>query len=106
MNRPQKINQIYREFRMALSDKFPAHELLRSAAKLIEIIEDDDPITVARVRDPWVPFDERPVDEAIADGGWKILSHEDWWFQMIGEDDVMSVQARLQLKGYGLEVAA
>ena len=106
MNRPQKVNQVYREFRSEVGDEFPAHELLRSAAKLIEIIQDDGPITGARPQEPRATFDERPVDEVIADGGWKLLSRESSWFRDIDGDDALSVGAKTQLHEYGLEIAA
>ena len=100
MNRPQKIKQIYRELQMMLGDEFPAHELLESAALLIAIVEDDNPSPVSRPKDPWVPFDEWAVDKVFAEGGWLLLSLEDWWRQRLGEDDVMSLQAKMQLKDY------
>ena len=106
MNRPQKIKEIYRELRMMLGEKFPAHELLESATLLVEVVEDDYSMTADRLQDFWIPFREKSVDEVIANDGWKVLSNEDWWRQQIGEDDVMSVHARMQLKNYGLEIAA
>ena len=106
MNRPQKVKKIYRELRMMLGDEFPAQELLESAALLIEVVEDDYSMTVDQLQDFFIPFREKGVDEVIANDGWKVLSSEDWWRQQIGEDDVMSVQARGQLKNYGLEIAA
>ena len=48
MNHPQKFNQIYRELRMMLGDEIPAQELFSSAAKLVEIVEEDDPATGPR----------------------------------------------------------
>jgi hypothetical protein len=106
MNLPQKVKEIYRELRMMLGDEFPAQELLESAALLVEVVEDNYSMTAYRLQDFWVPFTEKSVDEVIANDGWKVLSNEDWWRQQIGEDDVMSVQARMQLKNYGLEIAA
>ena len=104
MNRPQTVIQIYRELRSKVGDEFPAYELLRSAGKLVEIIRGDGPITGARPQTPRPTFDERPVDEVIADGGWKLLSRE-WRGEKDG-DDTLSVRARMQLNGYGLEMAA
>ena len=89
-----------------MGDEFPAHELLRSAAKLVEIIQDDGPITGARPQNPRATFDERPVDEVFADGGWKILAREVSWLREIEGDDALSVGARTQLHDYGLEMAA
>ena len=106
MNRPQKVKEVYRELRMMLGEEFPAHELLESAALLVEIVGDDNKITASQLQDFWVPIKEQAVDEAIADGGWKILSHENWWNQILDEEDVLSVRAKEQLKNYGLEIAA
>ena len=106
MNRPQKVNQVYHELRSEVGDEFPAYELLRSAAKLVEIIQDDGPITGARLQNPRATFYERPGDEVIADGGWKLLSRDSSWLREIGGDDALSVRARAQLHDCGLEMAA
>ena len=104
MNRPQEVLCVYRELRSQLENEFPAKELLKSAAKLVQIVHGEGPITGAKPINPRPTFDERPVDEVIADGGWKLLSRE-WRGEKYG-DDTLSVRARTQLNGYGLEMAA
>jgi hypothetical protein len=106
MNRPQKVKEIYNELRLMLGDEYSPQELLESAALLIEVVEDDYSMTFDKLQDFYIPFNEKAVDEIIATDGWKVLSNEDWWRQKEGEDDVLSVQARIQLKNYGLEMAA
>jgi hypothetical protein len=106
MNRPQKVKAVYQELKLAFGDEYSEAELLESAALLIEVVEDDYSMTFDKLQDFYVPFKEKPVDEAIANDGWNILSIEDWWRQKEGEDDALSVQARMQLKNYGLEMAA
>ena len=106
MKRPQKVKQVYQELRMMLGDEYPAHELLESAALLIEVMEEDNSKPAKRKQDAWVPIYEKPLEKVFTDDRWKNLSCEEWWRQKIGEDDVMSLQARLQLKNYGLEMAA
>ena len=78
MNRPQKIKKIYRELRMMLGDEYPDYELLKSASLLIEIYEDDEPINLDQLKSFWIQFEEREVDEAIKDGGWRLISGEGW----------------------------
>jgi hypothetical protein len=106
MNRPQKVKEIYSELRLMLGDKYSPQELLESAALLIEVVEDDYSMTFDKLQDFYVPFKEKSVDEIIATDGWNVLSNEDWWRQKEGEDDALSLQSRMQLKNYGLEVAA
>jgi hypothetical protein len=106
MNRPQKTNKIYFELRKFLGDKFPAYRLLRSASLLVDIVEivqDDNPITAQQMRDFWVPFTEKGVDEVIAENIRMFHSKEDWWIQ----EEVSEVDERIKQKYYyGLEVAA
>lgn len=104
MNRPQKVKEVYQELRMMLGDEYPAHELLGSAALLIEVIEEDDSKPEKKRQEPWVQIYVKPIDKIIAEDSWKNLSHEYWWLQKIGEDDVMSLQAQSQLKDHGLEI--
>jgi hypothetical protein len=106
MNRPQIVNRIFRELRSELGEQFPAYELLESAAKLAEIIDDSGPVTGARLQTARATFNERPVDEVIADGGWRVLSREFSWVNQIDGDDTLSVCGISQLRNYGLEMAA
>jgi hypothetical protein len=106
MNRPQKVKKIYSELRLMLGDEYSPQELLESAALLIEVVEDDYSMTFDKLQDFYVPFKEKSVDEIIATDGWNVLSTEDWWRQKEDEDDELSLQSRLQLKNYGLEMAA
>ena len=106
MNRSQKVKQVYQELREAVGDEFSAIELLQTAAQLVEIINDDGPITGAQIHGPRPNFDELPVDQIIADGGWKVLAREGTWINDIDGDDTLSVCARDQLNNYGMEIAA
>ena len=106
MNRPQKIKKVYRELRMELGDEYLDYELLKSASLLIEIYEDDEPITLDQLKSFGIQFKDREVDEAIKDGGWQLSSNEGWWDQVTDDQDVLSLQSKAQLKNYGLELAA
>jgi hypothetical protein len=106
MNRPKKIKEVYRELRMMLGDEYPDYELLKSASLLIEIYEDDEPITLVQLKSFGIQFKDREVDEAIKDGGWRLISDEGWWDQITDDQDMLSPQSRAQLKNYGLELVA
>ena len=106
MNRSQKVKQVYRELREAVGEEFPAIELLQTAAQLVEIVNDDGPITGARLQGSRPIFDEKPVDQIMADGGWRVLAREGNWINEIDGDDTLSVCAREQLNNYGMEMAA
>jgi len=97
MNRPQKIKKIYHELRMILGYEYPDYELLKLASLLIEIYEDDEPINLDQLKSFWIQFEEREVDEAIKDGGWRLISDEGWWDQITDDQDVLSLQTRAQL---------
>ena len=97
MNRPQKIKKIYHELRMVLGDEYPDYELLESTSLLIEIYEDDEPINLDQLKSFGIQFKEREVDEAIKDGGWRLISDEGWWDQITDDQDMLSLQTRAQL---------
>ena len=71
-----KIRQVFAELRYALGNEISAIELLLLATKLVDAtrapcIANDDKIFVLR------PSDDRPsLDEAFADGGWKIMARD------------------------------
>ena len=106
MNRPQKIKKVYRELRVELGDEYSDYELLKSANLLTELFADDEPITLDQLKRFGIQFKDREVDEAIKDGGWRLISNEGWWDQITDDQDVLSPQSRAQLKNYGLELAA
>ena len=63
---------------MVLGDEYPDYELLKSASLLIEIYEDDKPINLDQLKIFGIQFKESAVDEAIKDGGWRLISDEGW----------------------------
>jgi hypothetical protein len=84
MSRPKKTNQIYYELRKFMGDQFPAHRLLKSASLLmdiVEVVQENNPITADQMRDFWVPFTEKGVDEVINENIQMFHSQEDWWIQ-------------------------
>lgn len=71
-----KIRQVFAELRYAIGNEIPAIELLQLATKLVDatratLIGDDDKIVALRPS-----HDQLPLDEAFADGGWRIMARD------------------------------
>jgi hypothetical protein len=71
-----KIRQVFAELRYAVGNEMPAIELLHLATKLVDAtrapsIDDDDKIVALRLSN-----DHLPLDEAFADGGWRIMARD------------------------------
>ena len=77
MNKPQKVRAIYLELKAALGCSYPDSELLEAAAKTVETLSR---VTYsgpkASIAEHDRSFRSLGVDTALADGGWRILSHE------------------------------
>ena len=111
MNRPNKTRHIYFELKKLLGERFFAHQLLKSAALFVniaDVAQEKNPITAEQMQDFFVPYTEKGVDEAIADGGWIILcQEEEWWLQRIGDNEAPGFYKENELENYqGFEVAA
>jgi hypothetical protein len=76
MNRPQRVRAVFQELRQTVGDRFSARELLEQASALVELLIDEnaDPLYRERMTDS-VPFEERDLHDAMADGGWRVLNH-------------------------------
>ena len=106
MNRPKTIRKVYGVLRDALGDQFPSHEILMSAAKLVDIFEGRDVHSGARHGNPRPTFEELPLDEAFADGGWRVLERESIHLTEIFFDEPQDMIVRKKLKFLGMELAA
>jgi hypothetical protein len=72
MNRPQKVHQVFAELRRALGNEIPAIELLQFAARLVD---DTRKATGGGEKNiAATSFDELPLDEVFADGGWRMMA--------------------------------
>ena len=76
MNRPTRIRTLYNEIRETLGFEVSSKEALQLAAHLVDVVDDRDTSAGADVREQRATFDELPVDQAIADGGWRVLNQE------------------------------
>jgi hypothetical protein len=85
--RPDKVRQIYAELRRSVGAVMPAIELLRLAAALVEATHSsfaDDEYSVYR---PELANGQLPLDEAFADGGWRMMEREWRWIGRSYWDD-------------------
>ena len=76
MNRPTRIRTLYIEIRETLGSEITSKEALQLAAPLVDVVDDRDDSSGANILEQRATFDELPVDQAIADGGWKVLNRE------------------------------
>ncbi len=106
MNRPDRVRKVYGELRRALGDQFPSHEILRTAARLVDIFDDRKGYSGIRHGAPRPTFEELPLDKAFADGGWRILSRESNQFAELYSEDPRDLTVRRKLRSLGMELAA
>jgi hypothetical protein len=90
-----KIRQVFAELRHALGRDVPALELLQLATKLVDTtrapsIGDDDKIVTLHPAN-----DQLPLDEAFADGGWRIMArHRAYDLDQFEEDPCQTARAK------------
>jgi hypothetical protein len=82
-----KIRQVFTELRDALRNEIPTIELLQLATKLVDATRapsmgEDDKIVILHPSD-----DQLPLDEAFADGGWRIMARDRAYNSAEFEDD-------------------
>ena len=110
MNRPNKTRHIYFELKKLLGEKFFVHQLLKSASLFVgiaDVAEENNPITAEQMRDFFVPYTEKGVDEVIASGWMALCQEEEWWLQRMGDDEAPDLYKECELKNYqGFEVSA
>jgi hypothetical protein len=85
--RASKVRQVFAELRYALGNEMPTIELLQLATKLVDATRmpssgGDDKIVQLRPS-----HDQLPLDEAFADGGWRIMARDRLYTLEHFEDD-------------------
>lgn len=107
MNRPQRIRRVYAELQRTAGEVASKPELLRAAADLVEIIDPprgDDPRFSLRIGG--LPFDQWSLDVAMADGGWRVMSHETDVVRNLFDDERDSVSNQIEVEHWLMEHAA
>lgn len=80
MRQSAKVSAIYHELRQALGATVAAADVLAGAASLVELFAlENDPAGYDLCAERQ-PLDMLPVDQAMADGGWRTLCRE--WNRM------------------------
>lgn len=105
MSRPKKVRQVYIELRLALGDEVCAHDLLRSAAMLVDIFDGREVHPGIRHGTPRPTFEELPLDKAFADGGWRVLARESSLLAEVFSEDPQDLAVRRELKSLRMELA-
>ncbi|HEX4159096.1 MAG TPA: hypothetical protein VHY79_11520 [Rhizomicrobium sp.] len=78
MRNPARLRAIYFELRKATGSDVPAGDLLRLAHVILKSYVDDEDVRDDSLREPGPDraFAALPVDEAMKDGGWRVLHYE------------------------------
>jgi len=96
--RAYKIRQVFAELRHALGNELPTVELLQLAAKLVDVtqpvsVRDDEKIVKLRPS-----MDQLPLDEAFADGGWRMMARDRAYdMDHLEDDPCLSARAKSTL---------
>jgi hypothetical protein len=106
MNRPNKIRKVYKELRHSLGGEIPSQEVLKHAASLVDIFDDRDHAPLIHLHTQRATFDELPLDEAFADGGWRVMRRESNWMNDIYSDEPSDPRVANKLKSLTMEMAA
>jgi hypothetical protein len=100
VNRPAQIRQIYVELKHALGDEVSAGDLLRLAALIVENYREPEKLDPTFGDGPrQTPFVELELDNAMKDGGWRILEYEGRAGMRFSDelpDNYFSERARIQ----------
>ena len=84
MRKPGLVRAVYAELRAMLGDTHASGDLLKMASLLVSAYQDPlDELAEFGVAHEGRPFSSLPVDEAMGDGGWRILyfeskRHDSW----------------------------
>ena len=106
MSRPHRVRKVYGELRRSLRDRFPSHEILKTAARLVDLFDGREGHSGIRHGTPRPTFEELPLDKAFADGGWRILAREYSLFVEVYSEDPRNLTVGRELKSLGMELAA
>lgn len=87
MSRPRQVREIFFELRRTLGAQVSSRDLLELAAAVVERFHGDDDDGTNGHESGAYPFDCRPVDVALADGGWRVMAWETRRGMALTEED-------------------
>ncbi|TGT56613.1 hypothetical protein EN813_042405 [Mesorhizobium sp. M00.F.Ca.ET.170.01.1.1] len=95
MRKSDKLREVYKEIRRVVGTTVPAVDIVRLAHLILRSYQEDD----ADVDEYGRPADSRafpylPVDEAMSDGGWKVLLFE---LRAAADTDRLDADAAIKL---------
>ena len=106
MNRPKKVRAIFNEIQPSLKDDFTSEEILKFAADFLKTTEYEDPGARIRLVSSRTGFDELDVDQAIADGGWKVMAREKQMMSDLYSEEHSFETYEINFNEVGLDIAA
>lgn len=81
------LQGVYLELHRVLGAEYTDRELLSIAQRLISEYRKEDEYDTLDPADRYYGFYARPVDLAIADGGWNLLASDEWRDTMFGAEE-------------------
>lgn len=106
MNQPSRIKTLYHEIRGTLGSEISSREALQLAAHLVDVVDGCDPVAGAQAFEQRPIFDELPVDQGLADGGWKVFNREREIVRAIFDGDDNYSSRATGHSAFGMELAA
>lgn len=98
LSKPEKIRQVYNEFKRVFGEDLPAGVLLKRAAKFVAYIDKANEVESEFLRTTDSRASTPCVDVALADGGWKLLVRERDWVESCFDDEVFVPVSDLRKK--------
>ena len=106
MNRPSRIKQLYHEIRETLGSEICSKEALQLAAHLVDVADGSDALPDDLFGEQRATFDELPVDEAMADGGWRLFNRDQDIVRALFDGEDAFVRRKPHYQSIELELAA
>jgi len=100
MQRPALLRAIYAELRLSLGAEPPGGDLLRLAHLIVLAADDVEQDESDGRSGGSQPFFTWPVDDAMSDGGWRILAFEKDAFSLEDRGRDIAFNTRLLIEKY------
>jgi hypothetical protein len=102
MNKSNKVRAVYAELRRTLPPSYSARRILEIAYLFVEQATDEREDRSFRTGSmDFRGFSRRPIDVAIADGGWQVLEFESRRGMQFGDDDAIEAALKKTRRYYG-----